>query len=114
MLSRERSPQAFDARPRPDNSLFRRSIPCFGNRNSLIRQEQESARKPLELLRDLAPTIARMVENLQNSLLNSLFAGNCPCLTKEVHSTPSTDRTPDRAIRFEAGSAELSHRRDLE
>jgi hypothetical protein len=39
-------------RPPPENSLFRRNIPCSGQQNSLFRPARELTRKPLKSLHD--------------------------------------------------------------
>jgi hypothetical protein len=45
----------------PDNSLFGRSIPCSGNRNSLFRLARESVRKPFAPLRDFVRAVAAII-----------------------------------------------------
>jgi hypothetical protein len=68
-----------------DHSLFRRSIRCSGNENSLFRYGRESVRKPFGLLSDLVPAIAETGRNRQDSLLNSLFAGKACASARRDH-----------------------------
>jgi hypothetical protein len=68
-----------------DHSLFRRSIRCSGNENSLFRQGRESVRKPFGLQHDPVPAIAETGRNRQNSLLISLFAGKAWASARRDH-----------------------------
>jgi hypothetical protein len=46
------------------HSLFRRKLPCSGNKNSLFGHAREFVRKSFILLRDRTTAIAKMAHNL--------------------------------------------------
>jgi hypothetical protein len=46
------------------HSLFRRKLPCSGNKNSLFGHAREFVRKSFILLRDRTAAIAKMAHNL--------------------------------------------------
>ena len=48
----------------------------FGRNNSLFREQQGTACKPLKLLDELTPASAELTGNFADSLLFSLLSGN--------------------------------------
>jgi hypothetical protein len=57
-------------------SLLRGNIHCSGEDNSLFGARRESVRKPFRLQYDPGSATAKTAQNLQNSLIYSLFSGN--------------------------------------
>jgi hypothetical protein len=66
---------------RPDDSLLGRNIPCSGNENSLFPNVQGIRRKRFKSPCNQGASVpkpAPAARNSQNTLLNTLFAGNPP------------------------------------